>query len=94
MPTTELLSAIQLADSALPIGRYVHSFGVEAWLRAHGDVAPGTLAELVQAVVCEAIAPLDGAMVAHAWRSESVGELIALDELLTARKLAPSARSA
>jgi urease accessory protein len=94
MPTTEFLAALQLADSALPIGRYVHSFGVEAWLRERGDVAPQALADLVQAVVCEALAPLDGAVVALACQADTVSELTALDELLTARKLAPSARAA
>jgi urease accessory protein len=94
MPTTEFLAALQLADSALPIGRYVHSFGLEAWLRARGEVAPDTLAELVNAAVCEAVAPLDGAFVAHAWRARTVSELTSLDEMLTARKLAPSARRA
>jgi urease accessory protein len=94
MPTTEFLAALQLADSALPIGRYVHSSGLEAWLREHGDVPPETLAQLVQAVVCEAVAPLDGAVLAHAHRAGSLDELVKLDALLTARKLAPGARRA
>ncbi|HEY4824237.1 MAG TPA: urease accessory UreF family protein [Solirubrobacteraceae bacterium] len=94
MGTTEFLAALQLADSALPIGRYVQSSGLEAWLRAHGNVAPDRLEELVEAVVCEAVAPLDGAVVAHAQRASSLGELTELDALLTARKLVPSARRA
>jgi urease accessory protein len=94
MPTTEFLAALQLADSALPIGRYVHSYGLEAWLRAHGDVPPETLTQLVEGVVCEAVAPLDGAVLAHAHRARSLDELERLDAVLTARKLVPSARRA
>jgi urease accessory protein len=89
-----LLGALQLADSALPIGRFVHSYGVESWLRDRGEVAPETLAELVGATVCESVAPLDGAVLAHAHRAASLGELTVLDERLTARKLSPSSRAA
>src|SRR5438132_5767538 len=89
-----LLAAVQLADSALPIGRFVHSHGLEAWLRDHPGASDAALAELVEAVVCEGVAPLDGAVVAHAHRARSVEQLTFLDQTLTARKLSPSSRSA
>jgi urease accessory protein len=89
-----LLAALQLADSALPIGRFVHSYGLESWLRDHDRASTDTLAELVEAVVCEGVAPLDGAIVAHAHQASSIEWLGTLDRRLTARKLAPSARRA
>jgi len=94
MSGASLLAALQLADSALPIGRFVHSYGLEAWLRGHGDVEPDTLAELVEAVVCEAVAPLDGILVARAHGSGDLATLLELDAAATARRLAPSSRAA
>jgi urease accessory protein len=66
------LAALQLADSALPIGRFVHSHGLEAWLRTHPDATPETLAELVEAFVSESVATLDGVVLAHAHRAASI----------------------
>lgn len=88
------LAALQLADSALPIGRFVHSYGLEAWLRDRAVVQPETLMELIEASLCDAVAPLDGVLLARAYEASSIPELIALDSRLTARKLTPPARSA
>ncbi|MEA2330137.1 MAG: urease accessory protein [Thermoleophilaceae bacterium] len=88
------LAALQLGDSALPIGRFVHSHGLEAWLDASGPVEPEKLAELVETVVCNGVATLDGALVAHAHRAATIAELVALDACLSARKLTPAARAA
>src|SRR5687768_14685794 len=92
--SASLLATLQLADSALPTGRFVHSHGVEAWLRIHADAGEEQLRSLVRCAVCEAIAPMDGALLAHAHRAGSVAELLALDEALTARKVASPARAA
>lgn len=92
--STQLLAALQLSDSALPIGRFVHSHGIEAWLRERPQVSPATVAELVEATVSLMTAPLDGVCLVHAHAAQSLAELIELDEYLTVRKLTPPARKA
>jgi urease accessory protein len=89
-----LLATLQLADSTLPIGRFVHSHGVEAWLRAHREASEEELTALASSAVCEGFAPLDGAALAHAHRARKTASLLELDALLTARKLGPPARAA
>jgi urease accessory protein len=89
-----VLPALQLGDSALPIGRFVHSHGVEAWLRAHGEAGEEELRALVESAVRESVGPLDGAVVALAHRATSAERLEQLDASLTARKIAPPARAA
>lgn len=89
-----LLAMLQLADSALPVGRFVFSHGLEQWLREHPDAPPEAVAGLVATTVCEGIAPLNGVVLAHAHRARSVAELTALDDLLTAHTTTPAARKA
>ena len=91
---TAFLSALQLADSSLPVGRFVHSAGLESWLKGRKTVAPEQLGELIEAVICQGVAPLDGVVLGHAWAAGSLSELRGLDARLTARKLTPAARSA
>jgi urease accessory protein len=89
-----LLGALALGDSALPIGRFVHSGGLEAWLGERPAVGPDQLLELTRTVVCEGVAPLDGAVLAHAHRAGSLERMTELDRRLTARKLTPASRRA
>ena len=94
MSTDALLGALQLSDSALPIGRFAHSYGLESLLAHRPPVDENEVGEVVETAVREATGPLDGVAVAHAHRASSVAELRELDAWLTARKLAPGARSA
>lgn len=94
MTVDPLLGALALGDSALPIGRFVHSGGLEAWLGERPAILPEQLLELMRTVVCEGVAPLDGAVLAHAHRADSPARLTELDRSLTVRKLTPASRKA
>lgn len=89
------LSALQIADSALPIGRYVHSSGLEALLADDPDATEGDIAELVESFALHTVGPLDGVVVAEAHRAAAradVESLVALDHLVTLYKLTPASR--
>lgn len=89
------LAALQLADSTLPIGRFVHSHGLESWLEAHPTAPEAEIEEVVRSFVLEAVAPLDCAFVARAHRaSTTVEDLRDLDRELTSRKTIAAARTA
>lgn len=90
----DFVAALQLADSALPIGRFVHSHGLEAWLRREPAPSEDEIAELVESVVGEAVAPLDGVVLVHAHRAGTLSDLLDLDRALTARKMSSPARAA
>jgi urease accessory protein len=97
MKPTAFLAALHIADSSLPIGRFVHSGGLEAFLRENPGADESAIAELVESVVLGAIGPLDAVVVAESHRAAGKGDLellLELDRRLTARKLALGSRLA
>lgn len=94
---TAFLHALQIADGTLPIGRFAHSYGLEAWHEANPEAGADTLLELLRSTLMGSIATLDGAGVALAHAAASRGDLAQLaqiDAALTARKLSGPARRA
>jgi urease accessory protein len=90
-----LLGALQLGDSALPIGRFAHSYGLETLLEDDPAVGEQEIAEVVETLVVESFGPLDGAAVAHAHRAAGdLAALLLLDRAVTARKLTAPSRAA
>ena len=90
------LVALQLADSSLPIGRYVHSWGLEEILEENPKSSAQIL-ELAEAVLLHGAGRCDAVAAAHAHRMFSAHDLKLLhdvDERLLATKLLMPARNA
>lgn len=89
MGETALLRLLQLSDSAVPIGSAAHSFGLET-LADEGSLAPEDVETFLRAYLEEA-GTLEAVFVR---RSSTGGDLKALSEELSARKLAAESRDA
>lgn len=92
-----LLALMQLCDSALPIGAYSHSWGLEAAISRGQVRTPVLLEAWARAWLTHSVAPGDGLIVAHAARCARDGDwegLMGLNGLLTANKVAPTLRKA
>jgi urease accessory protein len=95
MTPSAFLFALQLGDSALPTGRFSHSYGLEEILAREPQLKEGALTEVLESMLLEIVAPLDGVAVAEAHRLAAAGDvdgLVALDEAVTARKITPASR--
>jgi len=90
------LMALQLVDSSLPIGRYVHSSGLEGMLE---ELPRGSaqISEVVKAVLLHGSGRCDAVAAAHAHRefcAQNLDKLYIVDERLLATKLSEPARNA
>jgi urease accessory protein len=88
---------MQLCDSALPIGAFSQSWGLEAAI-ARGQVAgPVDLERWARAWLSHAVAPGDGVAAVNSARAAAADDwetVAQLNDLLTANKAAPSLRRA
>ena len=91
------LGLLQLADSALPIGGYTHSWGLETAI-ANGTVRdPETLERWTARWLRRSLGPFEGVLVASACRATRAGDLDALvdcNRLVEASLAPPSIRRA
>ena len=68
------LSLLQLGDSALPVGGYSHSWGLEAAIERGLVRDPATLERWVRSWLHEALEPLEGVVVAAVCRALAAGD--------------------
>lgn len=91
------LRLLQISDSALPIGGYTHSWGLEAAI-ARGRVGdPEALERWTRLWLRHSLAPLEGVLVAsacRAFREGNPGGLAALNRAAGASIMPPSIRRA
>ena len=88
---------LQLADSALPIGGYTHSWGLEAAIAQRRVFDPETLELWTRRWLRSSLGPLEGVMVASACRATREGspaDVWALNRLVEASIVPASIRGA
>lgn len=91
------LRLLQIADSAVPIGGYTHSWGLEAALAREQVHDAATLERWTRGWLRNALAPLEGVIVAAVCRAAAADDWPTIrraNELLTASLAPPSLRNA
>jgi urease accessory protein len=91
------LHLLQLGDSALPIGGYSHSWGLEAAIEGGLVRDPHTLEYWVRHWLHHVVGPFEGVIVARSCRSAATNDwclLLDANELLSASLSPPSLRHA
>lgn len=91
------LRLLQISDSALPIGGYTHSWGLEAAVARRIVADAESLERFVRNWLRHALGPLEGVVVSSSCRAAAQGEWATLaisNSLLTASIAPPSIRAA
>lgn len=92
-----LLRLIQFCDSALPIGAYSQSWGLEAYITRGSVRRPAELDRWVRRWLESTVAPGEGILVVQAWHCASRDDwegVASLNDLLTVNRVAESLRNA
>jgi urease accessory protein len=91
------LGLLQIADSALPISGYTHSWGLEAAIARGRANDPEALERWTRHWLRSSLAPFEGVLVVAACRATDAGDregLARLDDLIEASLVPPSTRKA
>lgn len=91
--STTLLRLFQLSDTAFPTGSFAHSMGLEAFVEGGRMTGAEDLRWLVQAYL-DSLATSDCVALRTAAAGAGLGEVLEVDHLLLATKLARELRSA
>ncbi len=95
--TATLLRLVQLCDSALPIGAYSQSWGLEAYVSRRQVTGPAEVDRWVRSWLEHSVAPGEGLVVARSADAAGAGDwegLLALNDLMTASRTAETLRRA
>ncbi|MDQ3240306.1 MAG: urease accessory protein UreF [Actinomycetota bacterium] len=94
MELAALIPLLQLSDSAFPTGSFSHSMGLEALVEG-GQVSGATELEAVVERYLEALATSDCVALWELFRpTDSIAEIVLVDNALSATKLARESRAA
>lgn len=91
------LKFVQLLDSALPVGGFAHSFGLETWV-AQGRIRTAEdLRGYLECLLSQAVAPMDGWVIRQVYAGKEQSEARVVweaDEVYYASRLAGEVREA
>ena len=88
------LRLLQLSDSALPIGGYMHSWGLESAIARRQVFDAPTLEQWTRDWLRHSLGPLEGVLAGAAWRATTGAQLLRAAEILTASLSPPTIRRA